>query len=67
MAKFKITNLGEMSTKELEDKLSELQLTLLKQNAQRVKGASLENPMMIREVRRNIARIEQKLAEKKSR
>lgn len=67
MAKFKITNLNEMSNKELNDKLDELNLTLIKQNAQRIKGASLENPKMIREVKKNIARIKQKLAEKKAR
>ena len=57
MVKFKIKNVEELGIEELDKKLTELKLSLLKQNAQIAKGAQLENPRMVREIRKNIARI----------
>jgi large subunit ribosomal protein L29 len=57
MTKFKIKNVEELGLEELDKKLSELKLSLLKQRAQIAKGAQLENPRMVREIRKNIARI----------
>ena len=66
MTKFKIKNVEELGIEELNKKLSELKLSLLKQRAQIVKGAQLENPRMVREIRKNIARILQRKKELES-
>ncbi len=65
MAKYKIKNIQELSREELQKKLDELNLQLLKQKAQIAKGGALESPKIVREIKRNIARIKQRLAQLK--
>ena len=50
-------DLKNMSREELEKKLKELRLTLLKLKAQAKTGASLKNTKEIRNTKRDIARI----------
>lgn len=64
MAKFKMTNVAELSVEDLRKKLADLESQLLRQRAQIAKGAAIENPSMVREIRRNIARIKQRLEAK---
>jgi large subunit ribosomal protein L29 len=66
MAKFKIKNVEELGAEDLDKRLTELRLSLLKQRAQIAKGAQLENPKMVREIRKNIARILHKKKENES-
>ena len=47
----------EMSEGELNDKLAELRLELIKQNAQIATGTTPKSPGLVRETKRNIARI----------
>jgi len=49
--------LKEMTREELEKRLKELKLTLLKLKAQAKTGASLKNTKEIRNTKRDIARI----------
>ena len=65
----KINKIKEMSSPELEKELGELETELFKLKFNLAKK-SLENPMKIREVKKDIARIhtvltERKIAEKK--
>jgi large subunit ribosomal protein L29 len=60
MTKFKIKNVEELGIEECDKKLGELKLSLLKQRAQIAKGAQLENPKMVKEIRKNIARLIQR-------
>lgn len=46
-----------MNTAQLQEKLKELRMELIKQNAQRATGTTPKSPGLIRETRRNIARI----------
>ena len=57
MTKFKIKNMEELGIEECDKKMAELRLSLLRQRAQIAKGAQLENPKMVREIRKNIARL----------
>ena len=47
----------EMSEKEVEEKLQELELELFKENGSKEIGGTAKNPGRIREIRRTIARI----------
>ncbi|MBT4823727.1 50S ribosomal protein L29 [Candidatus Woesearchaeota archaeon] len=42
---------------ELKEKLSELKKELMKQNTQRVTGTQLKNPMIIKNLKKDVARI----------
>ena len=42
---------------ELKEKLDELKKELMKQNTQRVTGTQLKNPMMIKNLKKDVARI----------
>lgn len=61
MAKFKMTKVAELGVEDLRKKLTELEGQLLRERGQIAKGAALENPSKVREIRRNIARIKQQL------
>ena len=61
MPKFKLTNVAELGVEDLRKKLTELESQLLRERGQIAKGASLENPSKVREIRRNIARIKHQL------
>ncbi len=65
MAKYKIKNIGELNREELLKKLEDLELQLLKQRAQIAKGGALESPKIVREIKKNIARIKQRLSQLK--
>ncbi len=56
MAIIRKSELKKMSAEELEKKLAELRMELLKLNAQRAVGASV-NPGRLRETKKTIARI----------
>ncbi len=56
MALIRKSELKKMSREDLKKKLNELRLELMKLNAQRVVGGSV-NPGRLRETRRTIARI----------
>lgn len=64
MAKFKMTNIAELGVEDLRKKLADLESQLLRQRGQIAKGAAIENPSMVREIKRNIARIKQQLEAK---
>ncbi|MBI4453151.1 50S ribosomal protein L29 [Candidatus Woesearchaeota archaeon] len=53
----KFKELKPMSAGDLELKLSDLRKELMKQNTQRVTGTQLKNSMMIKNLRKDIARI----------
>lgn len=55
--KIKIQDLRKMGSKELENKLKELKMDLIKMNAQRSTGTALENPGKIKQVKKTISRI----------
>ncbi len=57
MAILKTKKLREMSEKESEEKLKELQLELFKESGAKAIGGTVKNPGQIREIRRAIARI----------
>jgi large subunit ribosomal protein L29 len=58
-----------MSIEEIDQKIRELRLELAKESGVLTMGASLENPMVIRNLRRDIARLltikKEKLREKR--
>jgi len=64
----KPSEIREMSLEEIEKKIRELRLQLAKERGVLTMGASLENPMVIRNLRRDIARLltikKEKLREK---
>jgi large subunit ribosomal protein L29 len=53
----KPSEIREMSIEEIEKKLRELRLELAKERGVLTMGASLENHMVIRNIRRDIARL----------
>jgi large subunit ribosomal protein L29 len=57
MAILKMTEIRGMQPVERERKLAEFRAELAKQRAAMVSGAGLENPGIIRAIRKNIARI----------
>ncbi len=57
MAILKMTEIREMSQEDIERKLVELRSELAKQRAAMASGAGMENPGVIRAIRRSIARI----------
>ncbi|AHL23750.1 MULTISPECIES: 50S ribosomal protein L29 [Thermococcus] len=65
----KPSEIREMSIEEIEQKIRELRLELAKERGVLTMGASLENPMVIRNLRRDIARLltikKEKLREKR--
>jgi len=65
----KPSEIREMSIEEIDKKLRELRLELAKERGVLTMGASLENPMVIRNLRRDIARLltikKEKLREKR--
>ncbi len=65
----KPSEVREMSLDEIEKKLRELRLELAKERGVLTMGASVENPMVIRNLRRDIARLltirNEKLREKR--
>ncbi|WP_297477428.1 50S ribosomal protein L29 [Thermococcus sp.] len=65
----KPSEIREMSIDEIEEKLRELKLELAKEKGVLTMGASTENPMVIRDLRRDIARLltikKEKLREKR--
>ncbi len=65
----KPSEIREMSLDEIEKKLRELRLELAKEKGVLTMGASVENPMVIRNLRRDIARLltirNEKLREKR--
>ena len=65
MTKYRMKNINDLPREDLHKKKEELELTLMKQRAQIAKGSALENPKMVREIRKNIARIEQRLTQLK--
>ncbi len=56
---------ADMGAQELTSTLSELKFDLMKLNAQRSSAANLKNPKEINKIKKNIARIETLLANKK--
>ena len=65
----KPSEIREMSLDEIEKKLRELRLELAKERGMLTMGTSTENPMVIRNLRRDIARLltikKEKLREKR--
>ncbi|GAB6102750.1 hypothetical protein JCM16138_19730 [Thermococcus atlanticus] len=65
----KASEIREMSIEEIEEKIRELRLELAKERGMLTMGTSLENPMVIRDLRRDIARLitikKEKLREKR--
>ncbi len=65
----KPSEIREMSMDEINEKLRELRLELAKERGVLTMGASTENPMVIRNLRRDIARLltirKEKLREKR--
>ncbi len=65
----KPSEIREMSMDEINEKLRELRLELAKERGVLTMGASTENPMVIRNLRRDIARLltirKEKLKEKR--
>ncbi|WP_461863772.1 50S ribosomal protein L29 [Thermococcus sp.] len=65
----KPSEIREMSLEEIEEKIRELRLELAKERGMLTMGTSLENPMVIRDLRRDIARLitikKEKLREKR--
>ncbi|ASJ09909.1 50S ribosomal protein L29 [Thermococcus sp. P6] len=65
----KPSEIREMSIEEIEKKIRELRMELAKERGVLTMGASLENPMVIRNLRRDIARLltikKEKLEEKR--
>jgi large subunit ribosomal protein L29 len=57
MAILKMTEIRSMPPVERERKLAEFRAELAKQRASMVSGAGLENPGIVRAIRKNIARI----------
>ncbi|WP_297067757.1 50S ribosomal protein L29 [Thermococcus sp.] len=65
----KPSEIRDMSVDEINEKLRELRLELAKERGVLTMGASTENPMVIRDLRRDIARLltirKEKLREKR--
>ncbi len=65
----KASEIREMSIEEIDEKIRELRLELAKERGMLTMGTSLENPMVIRDLRRDIARLitirKEKLGEKR--
>ncbi|MDI3474880.1 MAG: large subunit ribosomal protein [Thermococcaceae archaeon] len=65
----KPSEIREMSIEEIDEKLRQLRLELAKERGVLTMGASVENPMVIRNIRRDIARLltikKEKLREKR--
>ena len=65
----KPSEIRDMSIDEIDEKLRELRLELAKEKGVLTMGASTENPMVIRDLRRDIARLltirKEKLSEKR--
>jgi large subunit ribosomal protein L29 len=57
MAILKKSELKKMNKKQLQEKLNELNIELMKEKAASEIGASVSNPGRIKEIRRTIARI----------
>jgi large subunit ribosomal protein L29 len=57
MAILKMAEIREMNSEEIERKLVELRSELAKQRASMASGAGMENPGVIRAIRKSIARI----------
>ena len=57
MAILKMAEIREMNPEEIDRKLVELRSELAKQRASMASGAGMENPGVIRAIRRSIARI----------
>ena len=57
MAVIKKSEFKQMDEKQLKDKLADLKKEMMKLNAQRSTGTTLENPGRIRAVKKTIARI----------
>ncbi|AEH23853.1 50S ribosomal protein L29 [Pyrococcus yayanosii] len=53
----KPSEIREMSIEEIDQKIRELRLQLAKERGMLTMGTSLENPMVIRNLRRDIARL----------
>ncbi len=65
MAIIKKNEFEQLNERNLNDKLIELKKELMKYNGQRASGTPPENPGIVREVRKTIARIYTKLSQKK--
>lgn len=65
MAKIKKNDLKNMSEKDLDSKLNDLKKELMKLNAKRAMGVTLESPGQVRSVKKTIARIYTYLSQKK--
>ncbi|MDD5417956.1 MAG: 50S ribosomal protein L29 [Candidatus Nanoarchaeia archaeon] len=57
MAVLKIKDIKKMEEKEMEKKLSELRIELMKARTKIASGTAPENPGKVREIRKAIARI----------
>ena len=57
--------LKKLTEKELNEKLRELKIQLIKERAQAARGTQTKNPMLIKNTRKTIARIMQLLGVKK--
>ena len=64
MAILKQKKLKEMSSKDIGDRLRELQLELFKESGSKEIGGTVKNPGNIKAMRRAIARIKTHLSEK---
>ncbi len=53
----KVKEFRDMNEGQLKDKITELRLELIKQNAQIATGTTPKSPGLVRETKRNIARI----------
>jgi len=65
----KPSEIREMSVEEIDEKIKQLRLELAKEKGMLTMGTSAENPMVIRDLRRDIARLltirKEKLREEK--
>jgi len=65
----KPSEIRDMSIDEIDEKLKQLRVELAKERGMLTMGTSLENPMVIRDLRRDIARLitikKEKLEEKR--
>lgn len=62
----KIKDIRQMGTKELEEKLSEARMELMKLNAQVATGTAPKSPGQVKATKKNIARIKTILNQKSS-
>lgn len=63
MALIRKNELANMKEEQLKDRLSNLNLELIKLNAQRAIGTTLESPGKIKSIRKTIAKIHTKLTQ----